>query len=263
MINHQNISHSNENKTPSPNMTTNFQPHQEAFLTTILSKSHAPETITEILTHLSEKPVPLNAASRDFVPAKQDARTLRRLARNKKNRSKKPQPLSAKEKRKLGLLALPKDKEASKYALYAPLRDLWQGYARELLFGRIDGWKSIEDAKNETKITQTNRNQELTSRVASMEFCGADVEVVRCKCPDRVGITGTIVREGRGGFWICRKTDGWAVVPKEGTAFRITVNPPDGLEAARSMSFDILGDGMIIRPAERANRKFKPRVVVD
>ncbi|RPA87654.1 hypothetical protein BJ508DRAFT_410403 [Ascobolus immersus RN42] len=245
--------------------TSTSAPQHEAQLTAILSKSHAPDTVTDIITYLADKPVPIDVTGRDTLPSKPlDERARRRIERNaKKTRSKKPQPLTAKQKRKLGLLALPKEKEASKYSLYAPLRDLWQGYARELLFGRNDGWKSLEDAKNETKISANNRNQELTSRVASMEFCGADVEVVRCKSPERVGIAGTIVREGRGGFWICRKSDGWAVVPKEGTAFRITINPPDGLDGAKPMSFDILGDGMIIRPAERANRKFKPRVVLE
>lgn len=210
----------------------------------LLTLSH-PTSEHEPLKKKFADPLPTHASAHDPIAPKPKPKT---------------KTLSAKQKRKLGLLKLPPT-EAAHWDLYAELRELWMGYAREVLFGSKEGWVPRDESGKERD--RTGLAQELAAKVAAMEFSGAEVVVVRCRNVQRVGIRGTIVREGRGSFWICKREGGWAVLPKEGAVVRVGVEPPGGLKGGKRVVFDVMGDGIICRPADRANRKFKGRVVMD
>lgn len=125
--------------------------------------------------------------------------------------------------------------------MYAPLNKLWQGYVREVLGSDI----YIGGAPAAAKLS-------------SAEFHGAEAEVVRSGCQDRVGIKGIIVRDRKFVFEILTPSKGLKIIPKEGTVFRIEVDyPPREGYPDEKFAFEVLGDQLIIRAADRANRKFK------
>lgn len=96
---------------------------------------------------------------------------------------------------------------------------------------------------------------DTAAKLASAEFHGANVEVVRSRCPGRVGIAGIVVRDRKFVMEIITRKRGLKMVPKEGTTFRVSVDV-EGKEG-RHMVFEVLGEQMMMRSADRANRKFK------
>ncbi|KEY66657.1 hypothetical protein S7711_01949 [Stachybotrys chartarum IBT 7711] len=212
----------------------------------LLARAHSPDSANRIYSEkIQYRPFHLRPTSPP--PAQFNARAARRRAReqDKAKRKTKPKPLSARERRKLGLYDIPK--EGQKYEIYEPLNQLWLGYAREVLDNDLYTGGTAAAAK-----------------LASAEFHGAEVEVSRSRCPGRVGIKGIVVRDRKFVFEIITKKRGVKVVPKEGTSFRVEVPPaPEGDEAhgppVGKFSFEILGDQMMLRSVDRANRKFKTR----
>lgn len=123
------------------------------------------------------------------------------------------------------------------------------------------------------------RPADAAQRVASADLHGAVVEVVRSRCVDRVGLKGVVVRETRGAVEIVveggegGKDEGEGkggevgkvkkgkkgkgairLIPKEHTVFRLMVG---------KMTVEVHGEAMRFRPAERAVRKWKSRVMLD
>ena len=84
---------------------------------------------------------------------------------------------------------------------------------------------------------------------------------------DRVGLRGVVVRDGRFALQLATPDRGIRLVPKEGTVFCVrlaasaTAAAPDSDSGAGSGSaefvFEVLGDQLRVRAADRANRKFK------
>lgn len=142
----------------------------------------------------------------------------------------------------MGLYDLPR--EGQKYEVYEGLNRLWQGYIREILGSEM-----------------YTGGPGAAAKLSSAEFHGAGVEVVRSRCPGRVGIKGVVVRDRKFVFEIVTKKRGVKVVPKEGTIFRVTVpvgeEKVDKESGRKTLEFDVLGDQMMLRSVDRANRKFK------
>ena len=161
----------------------------------LLSEAHPPETATAIFTDkVLHKPLHVRPTSPD--PNSQDARAHRRLQRlrkeEKKKRRTKVKPLSAKEKRISGIYDIP-DK-ARKYDIYVPLHKMWLGYMWEIL-----GFKEGEGGF----VTANNSG----SKLASADYHGAELTVVRSKCAGMVGLTGIVVRDTKFTFQIITKSN--------------------------------------------------------
>lgn len=221
---------------------------------TLLSRAHAPDDATRILTEkIQQRPLFLTPSS----PPPSDARLARRRALQKKKQQRKktlkPQPLSATQRRRMGLYALPR--AAQRYELFEPLHRLWVGYVREVLGGEV--YSGGEGA---------------VAKLASADFHGAGVEVVRSGCVSRVGIKGIVVRDARFVFEVVTRRDGVKVVPKEGTVFRFEVpvsvsgagaglggegGEGEEIPQAEKMVFEIHGEQFQFRSADRASRKFR------
>ena len=159
----------------------------------LLSQAHPPELADAIFTEkVLYKPLLLRPTSPD--PTSQDARARRRLQRLRKNeharRRQKPKPLSAKEKRVLGIYDIPN--EAQKYEIYVPLHRMWVEYMREIL-GMAEG--------RQTYLTA----QSVGGKLASADFHGAELEVVRSKCVGRVGCKGIVVKDTKFTFEMITK----------------------------------------------------------
>ena len=159
----------------------------------LLSKAHRPEIASAIFTEkVLHKPLHLRPTSPD--PTSQNARGKRRLQRlRKRQRSQqrqKPTPLSAKEKRISGIYEISKD--AQKHEIYVPLHQMWLGYMWEIL-----GLKEGEGAY----VTA----QSAGSKLASADFHGAEVIVVRSRCVSMVGLGGIVVRDTKFTFQVITK----------------------------------------------------------
>ncbi|CAG7918856.1 unnamed protein product [Penicillium olsonii] len=222
---------------------------------TLLSRAHSPDSATQQFTErIKQKPLFLRATS----PSASDNRSRRRLERLRKKeyfiRHQKPRPLSAREKRKSGLYDLPK--EECKYAIFSGLHDLWVGYMQDVL-----------DLKptHAPHVTPTSHG----SKLASADYHGAEVEVVRSRCAGRVGVNGIVVRDTKFTFVVVTPRDEMKTVPKEHTVFRFTVPLPKPLasadqqkesaEESKSLIFELHGSQFENKPVDRANKKFKWR----
>lgn len=206
----------------------------------LLARAHSPDSAKRLYSEkIQYRPLLLRPTSPP--PATLNARASRRKARqDKKAKQKvKPKPLSSRERRSLGLYDIPK--EGQKYAIYEPIHKLWLGYIREVL-------------GNDVYVGGPN----AAAKLASAEFHGAEVEVVRSRCPGRVGIRGIVVRDRKFVLEVVTKKRGLKMVPKDGTVFRVhvPVQEKEG-EAGKTFAFDILGDQMMLRAPDRANKKFK------
>lgn len=160
---------------------------------TLLLRAHQPEVASAIFTEkVLHKPLYLRPTSPD--PTSQDARAKRRLQRlrkkEKSRRRQKPKPLSAKEKRISGIYDISKD--AQKYDLYEPLHRMWIGYMWEIL-GIKEGARTYMTA------------QSVGSKLASADYHGAELTVVRSKCTGLVGMAGIVVRDTKFTFQIITK----------------------------------------------------------
>ena len=207
----------------------------------LLGRGHSPDAANRIYADkIQHRTLHLRASSPP--PAELNARAARRKARQQKKElgKQKPRPLSARQRRALGLYDVPK--KGQKYEIYEPLKQLWSAYAREILGNDIYTGGSNAAAK-----------------LASAELHGAEAEVVRSRCSGRVGLKGIVVRDRKFVLEIITKRRGLKMVPKEGTTFRIEVEESNSSEDAstKKFAFEVLGDQLMIRSVDRANRKFK------
>jgi ribonuclease P protein subunit POP4 len=162
----------------------------------LLTRAHSPTTAAELFTtKIKQKPLLLRATS---PPLASDNRALRRHIRLRKKeyfrRKQKPRPLSAKEKRILGVHELKKGE--CKYTIYEGLHRMWVGYMQEVL--------SLKPCSDGSNIVSANAHGSL---LASADYHGAEVEVVRSGCVDRVGLKGIVVRDTKFTFVIVISKD--------------------------------------------------------
>lgn len=218
----------------------------------LLARAHSPASADRIYADkIQHRAIFLRPTS---PPPQVTARQARREARERrvKDRKKalKPRPLSAKQRRKLGLYEV--SREGQKYATFLPLHSLWLGYIREILGTEV-----------------YTGGQGAAAKLSAADFHGAQVEVVRSGCIGRVGIKGIVIKDTRFVLEVISPKNKIKTVPKEGTVFRIEVPPTEqtrastdkgeeaGQPPAKNLVFEVLGDQLSVRPAERANRKFK------
>ncbi|TQV90670.1 hypothetical protein V2A60_006882 [Cordyceps javanica] len=221
----------------------------QALTQELLGRAHPPDSVNRIFAEkIQHRTLHLRRSSPP--PSALNARNARRKARlEKKERGKqRPKPLSSRQRRSLGLHDVPATGQS--YEIYAELNKLWIGYARELLGQEIYTGGTGAAAK-----------------LSSAELHGATAEVVRSRCSGRVGIKGIIVRDRKFVIEIITRKRGLKVVPKDGTTFRIEVPAPPEESAAdqggqsdgasQMFAFEVHGDQLMLRSADRANRKFK------
>ncbi|ROW01096.1 hypothetical protein VSDG_02885 [Cytospora chrysosperma] len=227
---------------------------QNSVTQALLARAHSPTSAERIYTDkIQHRPLFLRPTS---PPPQATARQARRRERERKAKERKkalkPKPLSASQRRKLGLYDVPR--RGQRYATYAPLHALWLGYAREILGGEV-----------------YTGGQGAAAKLSAADMHGAEVEVVRSGCVGRVGIRGIVIKDARFVFEVITPKNNIKIVPKEGTLFRVEIPPAeepsgdtdgngDGGEKApprKSLVFEIHGDQFAVRAADRANKKFK------
>lgn len=122
------------------------------------------------------------------------------------------------------------------YADFQPMHVLWKSYISELL-------------------STSENTGVITGKLASADFHGALLEVVKSKNPTNVGIKGLVTWEARTSFVLVTPDDRLVIINKAGTVFRI-----QGIEKKRR-DFDIIGSRFMYRTADRSARKFKSHSV--
>ncbi|KAL8638013.1 MAG: hypothetical protein Q9228_004791 [Teloschistes exilis] len=233
----------------------------------LLRKAHPPQTAATIFTEkVLHKPLHLRPTSPD--PNSQDARARRRLQRvrkkEKSRRRQKPKPLSAKEKRVTGIYDVSKDLQ--KYHIYVPLYRMWIRYIWEILgMGRGKAnWVTPQGAG---------------VKLASADFHGAKVMVVRSKCVSLVGLRGIVLRDTKFTFQIITQQNELKVIPKNHTIFKIQIPQPDAVDenpnpqldkdigddemGVNVLIFELHGSSFEQRAIDRATKKFKQRNMIE
>ncbi len=235
----------------------------------LLRRAHSPTSAARIFAEkVQSKPLLLQPT------VNTDKRALRRHVRERRQQyhlrkqvRKGNKPLSAKEKRQLGIYRLKKEEVEGEGAweVYKGLNELWNGYMLEVL-GYVRNGKVLEGWEKKEVGVQTQG-----SLLASADMHGADVEVLGSRDVGRVGTCGIVVRETKYSFVVVGEQKRQWTVPKKGTAFAVTVRLPTAFQHGesnengklRTVVFEVRGSLFEYRPAERANRKFKWRSVND
>jgi ribonuclease P protein subunit POP4 len=247
---------------PETGAQTRSQPHGRSMINDLLGRAHSSSTTAKIINEKITKPLLLEPT------VSTDKRALRRHIRERKNHyhlrkqaRKGKKPLSAREKRRLGLYALKKEEVLGKLNVYKGLNNMWNGYMLEVLSitkngEAVEGWEKREFA------TSNSGNGGVGSLLVSADLHGADMRVVRSKEVGRVACEGIVVRETKFAFVLLGWNDGkerWWTVPKRGSVFRVSIKLPkvDREEARRKVDFEIQGTAFEYRPIERATRKFR------
>ncbi|TIA18168.1 RNase P/MRP, p29 subunit [Aureobasidium pullulans] len=222
----------------------------------LLTRAHDPSISSQIFREkVQNRPLLLRPSSPD---PREDARSKRQKARLEKakanRKSKKPRPLTAKQKRELGVYDIPKEQQ--KYDIYVPIWKLWCAYMREIL--------------GMSKSRYVNAAG-VGPLLASADYHGAMVDVVRCRCVGRVGIRGIVVKDTKFTLEIITPKNELKTVPKEYTVFRFEVpfieedNDGDSQMAdpQKPFIFELHGSQFQNRAADRAARKFKQHIDPD
>ncbi|KAI6899604.1 RNase P/MRP, p29 subunit [Hortaea werneckii] len=234
----------------------------------LLKRAHSPDQANTIFRErVKQRPLLLRPTSPD---PDLDARSKRQSLRHQKAKSQrsssssstKPKPLSAKQKRRLDLYAIPASQR--KYAIYAPLHRMWCAYIREILGLGREGKRTFVDANSAGPV------------LVSADYHGALLEVTRSRCLSRVGTKGIVVKDTKFTFELVTMRDEVKVLPKEHTVFRFEVPfEDDGEEEKQKMGegdevvkkeegekrkplvFEIQGGQFENRAPDRANKKFR------
>ena len=219
---------------------------------TLLARAHSPSSAARIFTDkVQHKPLLLKPT------AESDKRALRRRVRLRKKqyylKHAKPKPLSAKEKRETGVHRLKKSEV--RYEIYKGLHELWNGYMLEIL-GSTDSEGKLRPGWEEKKVA----SEGVGSLLASADFHGAEIEVVRCTDTGRMGAKGIVVRDTKFAFVIVTEQDQVRTIPKKGNVFRYAVKIAVDGEEKRNLVFEVHGTQFEFRPVERANKKFKWKI---
>lgn len=149
----------------------------------LLEKAHSPSVADTIFRDkVIHKPFRLRPTSPD--PTSQDARAQRRSRRLRKNekalRKHKIKPLSAKEKRVTGIYDI--SSEAQRYDIYVPLHQMWTEYM----------WEVLDMKEGESSFVTS---QSAGSKLASADYHGAHLTVVRSPCVGMVGLNGIVLKD--------------------------------------------------------------------
>jgi ribonuclease P protein subunit POP4 len=164
----------------------------------LLLRAHSPDTAAQLFTErIKQKPLFLRPTS----PTPADNRSRRRLQRLRKKeyfyRKQKPRPLSAKEKRISGVYEIPK--EECKYEIFKGLHQMWVEYMQEVL--------DLKDRSSSSRGGSVVTALSHGSKLASADFHGAEIEVVRSRCASRVGMKGIVVRDKKFTFVVVTEKD--------------------------------------------------------
>lgn len=156
-------------------------------------------------------------------------------------------PLTAREKRDLGLYRLPR--KGLKYSSFESLHQLWLGYMTELL-----DLATLEAGGWSPNLCEETRQLQLQMRVCRADLTGALVTLASAACPSMVGVSGLVVMETKNTLQIIMKDNKLRLIPKSGSSFSFQVG---------GYNFTLPGSSIASKPAERITKKLKNKYPCD
>jgi ribonuclease P protein subunit POP4 len=161
---------------------------------TLVSRAYPPAAAATLhRDRILRRALHLHPSTANDQPA--SARATRQRVRDAKAAEKRrrkrppPRPLSARERRVLGLHEVPR--EMVRWEVWEGVHRMWLGYVREIL-----GIRSGGGGGGGAEVVVDGRG--AGPLLAAADLHGALVEVVRCRCVGRVGLKGIVAKETRG-----------------------------------------------------------------
>ncbi len=209
------------------------QKEQRTELVSFLEK-HVPESDRKELDDQLRKTVPVSGRP---LRGKRKKGALRKCGGNKVQPAKRREGrlLTARERRQLGLNRLPK--VGLKYSDLVPMNKLWLEYVA----GLVDFSKGVDDGAR--------------VRLCRADYHGAAVKVTKSGNSDVVGVEGIVAAETRNTFAVLGQDNVLRTVPKKATSFTFRAGP--------QYVFTVGGSNMMMKPSERAVKKWKSRGPLD
>ncbi|KAG7700410.1 hypothetical protein KL930_001098 [Ogataea haglerorum] len=151
-------------------------------------------------------------------------------------------------------------KNLIRYEDYVEMNRLWKGYIQEIL-------------------GTTNHIPTMVSKLSSSELIGSELEVIQSRCINNTGTKGIVIWESQHNFvmvvprkanWksdistikpeftLRERIGGLRVISKRNTNFRLHLETEES-----SITFEIIGNRLMIRSTDRATRRFKNHSVKD
>ena len=164
-----------------------------------------------------------------------------------KPRRKSKKPLTAREKRALGLYRLPK--KGLQYSSFLGLHSLWTGYMTELL-----DIEALEKGGWSPNLSEETRQLQLQMRVCRADVTGALLTVATASCSSHLGLEGIVLMETKNTLQMISRDNKLRLVPKLGSSFKFEMS---------GYSFTFPGACIDSKPAERITKKLKNKFPCD
>lgn len=164
---------------------------------------------------------------------------------------KKGQYLTAREKRELKLFKL--EKNSLKYKNFKKIHFLWQDYMQEIL-GQVDQNQKNQKTQAEPGRISAILNENLQLTICRADLHGSMMKITRALNPCLVGIQGIVVMETKNSFQMIDKQSVLRIIPKLGTSFTLAVH---------GLVITLSGSSLIMKPSDRAVKKWKRRPTFD
>ncbi|KAK7462736.1 RNase P/RNase MRP complex subunit [Stygiomarasmius scandens] len=258
---------------------SSFVPFTPCFVTSSASQSSDPAKIYAERVRgrkiLLENPAKASRRSKE----KEEKQKRRKEAKEKREKNK--FILKRKEAKVKGIWRL--EKEQARFELFVPLHHLWMGYMSELMglpqSSSVSGVPTLKDAPSAVG---------MHPKLVKADFHGSILTVKQSKCPSLVGLSGIVIHETENTFRIVTRDNKEKLLPKQNTIFTFAIplfstlpsthTPETPLPMINSQSesiptttvldiphleFDLYGNQLRFRSAERAGRKFKPKETIE
>lgn len=169
---------------------------------------------------------------KDFIFSKQRLREKRKTRHRGKL-------LTNKKRAELGLRKVDY-RLGLKYEDLLPLNELWLKYMKQML-----GEKFFANVPlNPLDPTWESVNQQLIKA----DFHGAEILVLKSKCPSLVGQGGIVIQDTKNVFRVCSKDNITRTIPKDVVFLNINLG---------KMKLQLFGKELSVKPAERTVKKLK------
>ncbi|XP_034949838.1 ribonuclease P protein subunit p29 [Chelonus insularis] len=147
--------------------------------------------------------------------------------------------LSSRQRKRIGIKTIGLNTKL-KYADFLPLKKLWLQYVLKTL--EIDDFCKLP-------VSPTDPQWEtMNLKLMRADLHGADMAVVKSKCPSLIGIRGILIQETKNAFRVIGEDNTVRTIPKMAVVVDIFLV---------GVKLTLFGKEFCIRPAERCVKKFK------
>ena len=129
--------------------------------------------------------------------------------------------------------------EGHTYTDYLPLKELWEGYMKDLI--------------DFPKLTERNL-ETAKSKICKCDLHGCEINVERSKCVTYVGTTGILLKESKNMFTLITCDNLIKNIPKANSVFTFILG---------GYKFTVHGNNFLVKSHQRVSKKFKLKPTLD